>query len=191
MRLAVAIIACLQLPASSVVTVRYFAIGSNLAASVREGRRGLRPLSSSPGLVKNARLAFNIPGFSPAEPAFASLTPSARAADECHGAIFELTISDWAKLCASEGVPAAYRVLQVNVQSYADDVDAVPAYTLTPGLVRSPVDLPPSERYLDLIRDGAREMGLKEAWQESLASIATAPASRRRSSGKTSRGAAL
>lgn len=177
--LALAVVANALRPASAVppsgsgLTVKYFAFGSNLAASVREGRRGLRPVSSSPGLVRRARLAFNMgTGFGP-EPAFASLMPASEA-DECHGAVYELTLADWVKLCASEGVPAAYRVIQVDVEDYGRE-SAEPAYTLTSGLLSSPVDMPPSERYMGLLRDGAREMGLTQAWQDKLASIRTAP----------------
>ena len=96
-------------PSADGFRVAYFGYGSNLAASVREGRRGLRPLScevrSYPltclpqlrlfnpitkpthqaGFVRDERLAFNMPGFSPVEPAFASIVPSK--GDECHGAV--------------------------------------------------------------------------------------------------------
>ena len=96
-------------PSADGFRVAYFGYGSNLAASVREGRRGLRPLScevrshpltclpqlrlsnasSKPthqaGFVRDERLAFNMPGFSPIEPAFASIVPSK--GDECHGAV--------------------------------------------------------------------------------------------------------
>ena len=34
--------------------------------------------------------------------------------------------------------------------------------------------LQPSERYLSLIRDGAKELGLTRAWQEKLAAVPTA-----------------
>merc|ERR1719424_270716 len=153
------------------LTVRYFAYGSNLAASVREGRRKLSPISAAPGFVKDHRLAFNMPGFSPSEPAFASI---ARApGEECHGGVYELGLSDWAKLCASEGVPFGYRVTDVEVELYAGE--RVQAWTLEGGLPAFVGDLPPSERYLALLRDGARELGLTRAWQERLAQVQTAP----------------
>ena len=37
------------------------------------------------GFVRDERLAFNMPGFSPLEPAFASIVPAK--GDECHGAV--------------------------------------------------------------------------------------------------------
>lgn len=150
------------------IVVRYFAYGANLASTVREGRRQLRPLSTACGFVKDSRLAFNMPGFGPAEPSFASLRTSP--GQECHGGIFELTLSDWLKLCASEGVPFGYAVREVQVELYAGG--SVSAFTLVGGL---PFDLPPSERYLSLIREGARELGLTAAYQERLSRVQTAP----------------
>ena len=153
------------------LSIRYFAYGSNLATSVREGRRGLRPLSTAPGFVRDHRLAFDLPGMGPAEPAFASIRPAA--GEECHGGLFELSLMDWSRLCASEGVPFAYRVAEVDVQRY--DGASAPAFTLI-GNVRTPFgDLQPSSRYLELIRDGARELGLTDAWQDHLASLQAAP----------------
>ena len=49
---------------------------------------------------------------------------------------------------------------------------SVPAYTLSGGL---PFDLPPSPRYMSLLREGARELELTPAWQERLAAVETAP----------------
>jgi gamma-glutamylcyclotransferase len=155
---------------SSDFTVRYFAFGSNLAKSVREGRRGLRPVAAAPGFVRDWRLAFNVPGLIPLEPAFASMVPAK--GEECHGAIFTLTAQDWGRLCLSEGVPTAYAVCEVPVNLY--DGSAVQAWTLSPGLLRSPVDLPPSERYVSLLRTGAQEQGLTSAWQERLSQVPTA-----------------
>ena len=87
--------------------------------------------------------------------------------------VFELSPADWARLCLSEGVPTAYRVRQVSVELYSGRT--VQAYTLSPSLLRAPVDLPPSERYLGLIRKGARELKLTGAWQDRLAAVKTAP----------------
>ena len=87
--------------------------------------------------------------------------------------VFELSPADWARLCLSEGVPTGYRVRQVSVELY--NGRTVQAYTLSPSLLRAPVDLPPSERYLGLIRKGARELKLTGAWQDRLAAVKTAP----------------
>ena len=76
--------------------------------------------------------------------------------------------------CASEGVPLAYRIITVSVKRY--DGRERRAYTLQ-AAVRFPggaLERAPSRRYLDLIRDGARESGLRDSWLEKLDSISPA-----------------
>ena len=159
-------------PSGSGFTVNYFAYGSNLAAAVREGRRGLSPISQTPGVVRDYKLAFNVRGFSAREPAFASI--AAAPGDECHGGVYELSLRDWATVCATEGVPFAYRVVQVEVEPYAGG-EAVQAWTLDAQVPSFFGEAPPSERYLTLIRDGAKELGLTTNWQERLAKVKVAP----------------
>lgn len=150
------------------ITVQYFAYGSNLAASVRD-RRGLSPLAARPGIARNQRLAFNQLGFG-REPAFASLDPSA--GGECHGCVFELSAADWLRICATEGVPFSYRVVEVPIETY--DGSTVQAWSLR-AVARAPRDLAPSARYLDLLREGSRELGLAPEWQTTLDGLAAAP----------------
>ena len=97
--------------------VSYFAFGSNMASSVIEGRRRLTPLApQQPALVRGYELAFTLPGFPPLEPAFASI--EAAAGEECHGVLYMLSPADWLRLCASEGVPFAYRVVTLQLELY-------------------------------------------------------------------------
>ena len=154
------------------LTVNYFAYGSNLAERVREGRRGLRPLSQRPGIVKGQRLAFTMQTPSPREPAMASLDPDPNG--ECHGCCFELTLADWLRVCATEGVPVGYRVVEVPVECY--DGSAQRAWSLS-AVSRARADLAPSARYLGLLRDGARELGLAPEWQAKLEALVPAPGS--------------
>ena len=154
------------------LSVRYFAFGSNMASSVLQGRRGLRPvLPPVGGIVRGHELRFTVPGVPFVEPSFASLERSPRADAVCHGVLYSLTVADWLRLCASEGVPTGYRVVTVPVERY--DGGVVSAYSLTAGLLRSPVDLPPSPRYLGLLQDGAEQVGLRPEWQQKLREIET------------------
>jgi hypothetical protein len=194
------------------LTVRYFAYGANMAKSVREGRRRLVPLSTAPGFVRDERLAFNVPGFGPAEPAFASIQRAK--GEEIHGGCFELSVDDWLRVCATEGVPIGYRVRAVDVQLYSGET--VPAFTLDGNGPWPFGDLPPSPRYLALLRvresgskacptlfepwsirescirlcvripcsqEGANELELTRSWQERLASVQPAPLGTRAPSG--------
>ena len=162
------------------LSVRYFAFGSNMASSVMVGRRGMRPLEPpSAALVRGHELGFTLPGVPLVEPAFASLERSSDAEAACHGVLYTLSLGDWARLCASEGVPTgAYRIVTVPAERY-DDGAVVSAYSLTAGLLRSPVSLSPSERYLKLLQQGALEVGLRDEYQQMLREIETSPFSRR------------
>ncbi|KAL1519274.1 hypothetical protein AB1Y20_022803 [Prymnesium parvum] len=144
------------------LSVRYFAYGSNMAAAVLTGVRRISPLEKRCGVVRDHRLAFTVPGFA-LEPSFASCDPAK--GERLHGVCYSLTLADWLRLCASEGVPAAYRVTTVDVHCY--DGAELPAYTLSAALPL-PVSLPPSRRYLNLLRQGAREAGLDPEWQRKL-----------------------
>ena len=64
-------------------------------------------------------------------------------------------------------------MVEVHVETYAGE--SVPAWTLEAAAPWVFGDLPPSERYLSLIRDGAAELGLTRRWQERLALIPVAP----------------
>ena len=81
--------------------ISYLAYGSNLHPAVFERRRGIKPLAMSPAVAPGWRLAFDLRGGG-AEPSFASARPDARR--ELYGALYDLTPSDWARVCASHAV---------------------------------------------------------------------------------------
>ena len=100
--------ACLPLLLAAIVRgallgdrISYLAYGSNLHPAVFERRRGIKPLAMSPAVAPGWRLAFDLRGGG-AEPSFASARPDARR--ELYGALYDLTPSDWARVCASHAV---------------------------------------------------------------------------------------
>lgn len=156
--------------------ISYLAYGSNLHPAVFEGRRGCRPLSKAPAVAQGWRLAFNLRGGG-AEPSFASAEPDARR--ELHGALYDLTPADWARTCATEGVPFGYLVAPVRCRRLDDD-EVVWAYTLVaspgPARIANEADEPvPSERYLGYLREGARLSRLPESWQAYLDAMSRDP----------------
>lgn len=162
-----------QYPARSLdARVRYFAFGSNLD-KVKLSRRigSQRIIEPLPGKVEGYRLAFNMRGGG-AEPSFA-------AAERCrggelHGCVYDLSREQFGRLCLSEGllppVPVlpqagAYRAIPVDVQLYGGG--AVEAVTLEATPLAKTLfgkDVLPSERYLNIMRTAAREVGLAEDW---------------------------
>ena len=157
--------------------ISYLAYGSNLHPAVFERRRGIKPLAMSPAVAPGWRLAFDLRGGG-TEPSFASARPDARR--ELYGALYDLTPSDWARVCASEGVPFGYVVCPVRCRKLDDD-EVEWAFTLAaaPGPMRiaNEADEPtPSERYLGYLREGARMSGLPDSWCSYLDGLSRDPA---------------
>lgn len=166
-------------------TMYYFGIGSNMLRSKLENR-GLNSskielIEMEPGYVSNYRLAFNMRGFAPLEPGMGSLEPInaskpllAYEKPECHGALVTLTPENYEKIMASEGVSfnetnSGYEEILVTVIPYDIRKPPVEAIALRArSHVRLRKDPCPSERYMNILREGALELGLAPSYQEYL-----------------------
>jgi len=144
--------------------VRYFAFGSNLASS-KMGSRGKDSSAVSyerrwPAVALNQRLAFNMRGFPPLEPAMAGIEPSQ--GQECPGCVYEMSREAYEALWRSEGgsmKPTPYQEVVVTVSDASgQDVDAITCKVSAWAALKS--DAVPSARYLGIIEEGARELGL-------------------------------
>ena len=183
---------CLLAAVANAVRVEYFAFGSNMHPRTMRTTRAIVPMLTARGVVEKHRLAFNLKGAGP-EPSFASIEPCED--DETHGVLFSLALPDFARLCASEGVPLAYALQPVRVAVYGRDLDRwrrhrpisedgyVEALTLrtTGGPWRAARDDEPrpSRRYLATLRDGARICALDPAWTARLDTMLRDDAARR------------
>jgi hypothetical protein len=196
-------------------TVLYLAYGSNLCNETFRGVRGIRPLSQVNVLVPSLRLTFDLPGIPYSEPCFANTArrnPDAPPAaggrlreadyhkDRWHkglvGVVYEVTLSDYAHIIATEGGGSAYHDILIDcyVLPNADTVPATPtskpfkAHTLFAPMVHDDDDAmrstertsrpdpsyaQPSARYLKLITDGAAECELPAEYQDFLHDIRT------------------
>lgn len=166
-------------------TMYYFGVGSNMLRSKLENR-GLNSskidvIEMEPGYVPNYRLAFNMRGFAPLEPGMGSLEPTnaskpllAYEKPECHGALVTLTPENYEKVMASEGVSfnqtnPGYEEIVVTVIPYDTRKAPVEAIALRARpQVRLRKDPCPSERYMNILREGAQELGLLPSYQEYL-----------------------
>lgn len=145
--------------------VWYFAYASNMHPERRRQRAELRPLDEAPGRLDGFALVFDMPGVPPAEPSMANLREQPGA--EVHGLLLQLSAENFEALLRSEGGAEFYRVATINVCTYEER--RVEARTLI-GLrdrVR-PTLGPPSRRYMNLIREGARHCGLDPAYRATL-----------------------
>ncbi|KAI4618556.1 hypothetical protein J4E80_005158 [Alternaria sp. BMP 0032] len=191
-------------PQEKAKTVLYLAYGSNLCNETFRGVRGIRPLSQVNVLVPSLRLTFDLPGFPYKEPCFANTALRVPDAQDYHkdrwhkglvGVVYEVTLSDYAHIIATEGGGSAYDDILVDcyVLPPSDTVPTTPdskpfkAHTLFAPIVDSenrvqttdrvkrpdPSYAQPSARYLKLITDGAAECNLPNEYQEYLHNIRT------------------
>lgn len=155
------------------LTVRYFGFGANVDQQLMRRRIGGAPLGAEPAAATGYRLAFTALGFGP-EPGFASIERSVAGPSEIHGVLYTLDAAQMARLCASEAVPLAYSVISVRCATYDGRVVGACALQANgPGRIVEAAFGPirPSERYLGVVRAGARASGLADSWLEYLETI--------------------
>ncbi|KAJ9363586.1 GliK protein [Paecilomyces variotii] len=201
-------------------TVLYLAYGSNLSSAKFRGSRGIKPLSEINVYVPELKLTFDLPGLPYGEPCFAGsqfrdhpgshegsskedtdgsplLAKREYNKDRWHkpliGVVYEVTLTDYARIIATEGGGRGYRDMVVTCYPFPEkynSTDPVPdlpktqpfkAHTLlspdredseSNPLVRpDPSYAQPSARYLDLIRTGAAEHDLPISYQTYLSQI--------------------
>jgi len=156
--------------------VYYFGVGSNLLQEkvVNRGLNGtkIHVQTFLPAKVKNHRLAFNMRGFPPLEPAMGGIEPCE--GSTCHGALMKMTISEYEKLWMSEGggfERPSYEELTIFALPYESDTPVQAIALRASQHVRLPCDASPSARYMNLIIRGARQLGLEASYINYLEAI--------------------
>jgi hypothetical protein len=192
-------------------TVLYLAYGSNLCNETFRGVRGIKPLSQVNVVVPSLRLTFDLPGIPYTEPCFANSAardPESQShtadyhKDRWHkgmvGCVYEVTMSDYAHIIATEGGGASYEDILVDCYPLPGGIDVVPSIPATPAfkahtlfapVESSPPARPttphttahfgrpdpsyaqPSARYKKLLTDGATELSLPREYQAYLHDI--------------------
>jgi hypothetical protein len=167
--------------------IYYFGLGSNMSRKKLENR-GINGTkidiqTMEAAIVKNFRLAFNMRGFPPIEPGMGSLEPIHADTkpllryehNECHGALVKLTPENYEKVMRSEGVgnpgqqDQGYEEVVVEAYPYRRPTKPVQAIALRArDHVRLPYDPCPSERYMKILREGAKELDLRPCYQKFL-----------------------
>jgi len=144
--------------------VWYFAFGANMHDSAFRERRRMRPHEWRPGRIKGYRLRFNLEGRPKGKAAPANIEPSP--GDDVWDVLYRITRRDLVWLDSTEGVPGPrYRQLWLS----AEDADGRTEVAVTYIAQGRETDGNPSQRYITLLREGARAHGLPEHWQEKLA----------------------
>ncbi len=149
--------------------VWYFAFGSNMHDTVFTGRRKMKPTERRVGRLQGYRLRFNLHGYPRGKSAPANISRDDEA--EVWGVLYEITQREMVWLNSTEGVPGwNYRPTWLEAEDQNGTL--VPAFTyVAKGLEH---DGRPSERYITLLREGAREHGLPDHWVEHLENVKSA-----------------
>jgi len=170
---------------SSPKTINYLAYGSNLTSAVITDSRHIHPLEITPVRVPSLTLTFTLAGLPYLEPCFANVRPRrlpsppplAQQEKELVGVIYKLTEEDYSRLFASEGAGSGYQEFTVTcyplTPAAATDSNEIIATTLlcregTSAGAMTRTSCQPSHRYLQLLREGARERGLPASYVQHL-----------------------
>lgn len=136
----------------------YFAYGANMSPQIL-ARRGVRPLSSRVGELRDYKLCFSHRGIFPTEPAFANIEPEVGA--NLYGVLHQLEADQLTALDKIEG--AEYQ--HVNVQVFSDgELINARAY-MDPYPARG---LHPSRRYAHIMIEAAQHHGLPQPYLQRL-----------------------
>lgn len=170
----------------------YFCYGSNMS---REKLRNRGASDTAPinydnvwvGRLRDWQLCFDLPGAPPSEPAMGSIQEAT--GDEVYGLVYRLRSEEcWKKLLTSEGVTETpdcdgYHVIDVDVECYCADTPTEKTLLKVKTLRTNPKnklsrtlqeDVRPSQRYMNILIDGAEREGLPKPYIERLRSIKVA-----------------
>ncbi|KAJ1399749.1 hypothetical protein B484DRAFT_458282 [Ochromonadaceae sp. CCMP2298] len=164
---------------SSNTPVYYVGVGSNMLRSkvTNRGANGttIALRSFGPGRVPGFRLAFNLRGFPPLEPGMGGIEPDNEGT--LHGALMQLDAQEYQKLWLSEGGGMdnpGYIEEVVDAYAYGA-IKPVKAIALRAAQhSRLSRDAEPSARYMGILTEGARELGLEPSYQAYLEALPTA-----------------
>jgi hypothetical protein len=156
--------------------VWYFAYGSNMQPQTFAGRRGIVAARALPARLVGWQLVFDKPPLLPMGQGMANVvaTPGA----EVLGVAYAITADDLAHVDLTEGVLIEnYRRVAVQVAPLGGGT-SFEAWTLTSD--RRTAGLLPSQRYMELLVDGALHHGLPSeyvAWLRGCPAVADSPES--------------
>jgi len=153
--------------------VWYFAYGSNMQIATIRGRRGIAFRRALPARLQGWQLVFDKPGLLATGESYANIIPDADAT--VLGVAFEITEDDLRHVELTEGVLIGnYQRIEVQVMPLASHEPASrPAFSLTSD--RRDPQLQPSQRYMDILVQGATEHGLPAEYIAALRATPTRP----------------
>ena len=139
--------------------VWYFAYGANMHDSAFIERRRMRPTEWRVGRLSGYRLRFNLNGIPRGRAAPANIEKDT--GSEVWGVIYKITLRELVRLNVTEGVPGpGYQPVELETEDSNGHVVVAVSYVAE----GNSKDGKPSLRYINLLRDGAREHALPPHW---------------------------
>jgi len=151
----------------SAPNVWYFGFGANINPWKLRTKRQITPIDQVGGRLPGWRLSFNHKGGMGNIEPLGSSTLTNEGPDEVHGMLLFLSPADFKKLSKIE---YEYGTTDVSVTAY-DGRQILAKAFVTPPEFKLARSLPPTERYLNLIKDGCKDMGIDAKYQVWLKSI--------------------
>ncbi|MFL2827717.1 MAG: gamma-glutamylcyclotransferase family protein [Paracoccaceae bacterium] len=138
----------------------YFGYGSNMSLEYLQGRRGVYPVVSYPGLLKGFSLIMNMEGPIFVEPSFANIIKNKNGSVE--GVLHLISKNELQKIINTEGED--YEVTELSVEQNGKKVKAKTLIYKTSSII----DTPPSRRYMRILIKAAKSSGLSNEYILSL-----------------------
>lgn len=155
--------------------VYYIGIGSNMVVSkLKERSESYAIISAHPVKIRGYRLAFNVRGFPPLEPVYASIEPDDKST--CHGCLYEMTSEAYKKLWISEGghvSPPVYQEVIVDAFLYNSETTVQAVALVCHPYHKLPKDHAPSQRYMNMLISGAQQLGIDANYISYLRTVPT------------------
>lgn len=148
----------------------YFGYGSNMNMIALKAK-GVTPVSSERAILHNWRLTFDVPHFFQHEGGVGNVHPSDNPNDSVHGILHECHEEDLPTLDELEALGVVYSREEVEVETYKSQKHQAYVYVGIP--TRLDESSSPSERYLNILVNGAKLAKLDESYVEALASTPT------------------
>ena len=143
---------------------RYFGFGSNLnITSLRA--KGVEPLAARRALLRGWRLRFNVQHFFRHEGGVGNIERTDEPGDRVLGVLYDCSDEALAPLDAMEACGHGYERITIEVEAEGKRVPAL-TYVGMPGFIDN--NCLPSRRYLNIVIDGARQVGLDPDYVQNL-----------------------
>jgi len=148
--------------------VWYFAYGSNIDEERLRTKRGVEPVSSTVGVLRDYKFLFNKKS-KYKNCSYANVVPEEGSV--VYGVLYLVSRSDLEKLDYYEGCPTEYYRIKLVVEKLSGDKVMAWIYIAN----RTKEDLKPCEGYVDIILRGARRFELPEDYINYILEVASDP----------------